>query len=51
MMSRKKIREKKIEKKMRKCMLTACEARHMHLLCPELPRRSRLLMSTVWHVS
>jgi len=40
MMSRKKIREKKIKKKIRKYMLTACEARHTCLLCPELPRRS-----------
>jgi len=40
-----------MEKKMRKHMLTACEAGHMSLFCPELPRRSRLLMSTVWHMS
>jgi len=51
MMSRKKIREKKMKKKMRKHMLTACEAGHTSLFCPELPRRSWLLMSTVWHVS
>jgi len=51
MMSKKKIREKKIEKKMRKRMLTVCEAEHMHLLCPELSRRSWLLMSTVWYMS
>ena len=37
-MSREKIRGKKKEKKMRKHMLTACEAGHMSLFCPELPR-------------
>jgi len=47
MMSREKISKKKIEKTIRKRMLTACEARHMSLFCPELPRRSQLLMSTV----
>jgi len=52
MMSRKKIREKKIKKKkIRKHTLTACKARYTRLLCPELPRRSWLLISTVWHVS
>jgi len=50
-MSRKKIEKKKREKKMRKRMLTACKAGHMSLFCPELPRRSQLLMSTVQHVS
>jgi len=50
-MSREKIREKKMKKKIRKCILTACEAGHTSLFCPELPRKSQLLMSTVQHVS
>jgi len=51
MMSKKKIREKKMEKKIRKYTPTACKAGHICLLYPKLPRRSWLLMSTVWHVS
>jgi len=51
MMSREKIREKKIEKKMRKHTLTTCEAGYTSLFCPELPRKSQLLMSTVQHMS
>jgi len=47
MMSKEKISKKKIEKTIRKHMLTAYEAGHMSLFCPELPRRSQLLMSTV----
>jgi len=51
MMSKKKIREKKMEKKIRKYTPTACKAGHICLLYPKLPRRSWLLMSTVRHVS
>jgi len=47
MMSKEKISKKKIEKTIRKRMLTAYKAGHMSLFCLELPRRSQLLMSIV----
>jgi len=50
-MSTEKIREKKIKKKIRRYMLTACKAGHMSLFYLELPRRSQLLISTVGHMS
>jgi len=51
MMSRERIRKrKKMETKRRRRMLTACKAGHASLFCPKLPRRGRLLMSTVRHV-
>ena len=39
-----------METKRRRCTLTTCKAGHASLFCPKLPRRGRLLMSTVRHV-